>query len=182
MITRVQESVGSRHTGAGRQVARQWSLLPPLFLTLVVSCVLLSSCSSSRYADFYVIDSGFATAAEAFVSPTVKRGWLPKGLLIGATNIRERHSVDTNEVWARWQIQGAEVPKLLGSCVSLTVTREDLPTDPNKFRGEPQIDWWEFESQSKEPNVRFLRTTNEPKCFLAVNIDTGTVFFWRLSG
>jgi len=53
--------------------------------------VVLSACTSD------VLDASYATQAEAVAAGAVHRGWIPAWVPPEATDLREVHSVDTNE-------------------------------------------------------------------------------------
>ncbi len=44
-------------------------------------------------------ESVFANVKDARASGAVARGWVPNDLPESATDLRERHDLDTNEVW-----------------------------------------------------------------------------------
>jgi len=50
--------------------------------------------------------------SEARRAGEVDRGWLPDILPDGATNVRERHNIDTNETWCSFDLTGAESSRL----------------------------------------------------------------------
>ena len=60
-------------------------------LAVCTAAVLLSACTND------VLDASYATHAEAMAAGAVQRGWIPAWVPPEATDLREVHSVDTNE-------------------------------------------------------------------------------------
>ncbi|GAB3317215.1 hypothetical protein GCM10027564_27990 [Luteimonas notoginsengisoli] len=57
----------------------------------VVAAAIASSCTND------VLDSSYATRAEAIAAGAVKRGWIPAWVPAEATELLEVHKVDTSE-------------------------------------------------------------------------------------
>jgi hypothetical protein len=77
-----------------------------LLLVLVVA--------SSRYLERP--RSSFATYAEAEAAGMFKAGWLPSYLPKSATNIEERHDIDTNNVWASFSYAPEDTKTIQDNC------------------------------------------------------------------
>ena len=62
-----------------------------LRLAVCAAAVIISACTND------VLDTSYATQAEAVAAGAVQRGWIPAWVPTEATDLREVHSVDTNE-------------------------------------------------------------------------------------
>ena len=60
-------------------------------LAVCAAAAILSGCTND------VLDASYATQAEAVAAGAVQRGWIPAWVPLEARDLREVHSVDTNE-------------------------------------------------------------------------------------
>jgi len=145
-----------------------------VILLVLVSC-LLESCSDTR-------TSNYASVLEARRAGEFERGWLPAALPDDATNIREIHNVDTNEVWGLFLFpQGTRerLEKQLIPTTTLEVSRRPIRN--------PHVDWWpEFLTGTHTPgslsksDFAFYRSQDRTVYYFALDRHNGRAFFWAV--
>lgn len=98
--------------------------------------------------------------------------WVPVFLPKTATDIKERHNIDTNETWVFFKYGESDKLDLAKPC-------ESLPFDKVIF---PRVDrssiilWWDDLEESK---FDFFQC--EQNSFLALNKNIHEAYFWRLA-
>ena len=127
-----------------------------------------------------IIDAYYPTGTEALKSQSVRNGWLPKDIPQTATEIYDRHNVDTNQVWARWSLVPTDLTKWRENFEVVEVGDVRLPRSPNRRLVKPDVEWWTFESARQSGGLIFLRRLGERDSFWAVSESEGIVYFWRL--
>jgi hypothetical protein len=124
-------------------------------------------------------EESYATAGDARKAGAVDRGWIPAVIPASATNLRERHNVDTNEVAGTFRIPLGEVPELLarlnnvGEGESVRGTRIHPEPWPEILKGELS------QPRLQGEGIHLARDT-ERRVF-AVNRNTGEVHYWLIS-
>jgi hypothetical protein len=96
----------------------------------MVLLLLMVACSDYK-------DSSYASMAEARRAGMVDRGWLPDILPDGATRVRERHNVDTNETWCAFDLAASEAARLQAAMSPLTPSE----LSARSLRA-PGVGWW----------------------------------------
>ncbi len=76
---------------------------------LLVSCVFTLALGGACHES---PESSYASYEEARRAGAVERGWIPSLVPAGALNIREKHDLDTNEVWGVFDFADADVEAL----------------------------------------------------------------------
>ncbi len=142
---------------------------------LVVCCVaLLGACDSfTDFGDFYIMDATYETMGKAREDGAIDRGWVPEYLPDTATNIRERHSQDTNEGWGTYSFGDLDLSHFEKHWSH--AQSAPLPGDPNRFHGEPTIDWW---PGTLNDGLVFYRGIEDGHFWLAVDNEKKTCYFW----
>jgi hypothetical protein len=79
--------------------------------------VLVGGMATLWYID-YTANPGstFASYAEIERSGLMAAGWLPQYLPPSATDIEERHNLDTNGVWARFRYEAGDLESVESNC------------------------------------------------------------------
>lgn len=142
-------------------------------IALSVIPLFVSACSDRQQAMF--VDLKQARAAGFVV-----KGWIPNDLPESATELRELHDVDTNEVWGTFRL-----PTTAGGAIRLALA------DASRINAlsirSPNVDWWPREltgnlnARSLQEHGFELYSTPAPNAFwVAVNRAQGRGFFWSI--
>lgn len=127
-------------------------------------------------------ESSFASVKEARSSGSVARGWVPNELPESATDLRELHDSDTNEVWGTFRLPGGEQGP------SVRLTRVDADKMNGHMVRSPRASWWpealtgNVDSRVLEKNGLELYSTPAPfEFWIAIDRNGGRGFFWSSS-
>jgi hypothetical protein len=127
-------------------------------------------------SDFH--ESAYPTAEAARHAGVVERGWLPQVLPARATEIRERHNVDTNEIVGSFAFQATDAEALRGL--------EQIPQERvRQIAGPHRVpSWWpEVLRGDLEPpelaraDLEILKE-KQGEFLFAIDWKTGRCFFW----
>lgn len=104
--------------------------------------------------------------------------WIPGFLPPSATGIRERHNLDTNEVWLSFQFNQSDPNPMMASCDRVT---EDKVTYPRKSPS----DWWPRILTQLPGGVQTSDQVYEYyQCkdggTMAINAKRSEAFYWEL--
>jgi hypothetical protein len=144
----------------------------------IVAVVLFSAqllgggCSDRR-------ESSFASVKEARSSGAVARGWVPNDLPESATDLRELHDLDTNEVWGTFRLPVSE------RAPSVALTRVEASKLNGHAVRSPRASWWpetltgNLDSGVLQKNGLELYSAPPPSEFwIAIDRNGGRGFFW----
>jgi hypothetical protein len=144
---------------------------------LFVAVVLLAA--ACDYLD--TRESAYATLAEARAAGALARGWVPEYLPASAREIRERHNVDTNEVWGRFEFDANDRAPTARACRSIDVGQLNLPGAETRgtawwaemLRTDPSAaaEHFELHACGTSPQTSHRR-------YLAVHRRMPTAFYW----
>lgn len=125
---------------------------------------------------FDTVESEYSDSVEAINSGAIERGWIPAFLPASAREIREKHNLDTNEVWVHFLIDDGSLADIKRSCHAAQLTGVILP---RKESG----DWWPSAlvdgSQVQAGEYAYYRCIDGG--FVALRLNEQGVFYWRLS-
>lgn len=143
----------------------------------------LAACS-----DFENRETTYATLEEAAADGAIDRGWIPEYFPGSAVQLRERHDLDTNEVWIRFTFAQGDISSILGACREVERLEVGFP------RGTRQIPWWPGELQqtgmTPRDRYRLFRCdaafdypggSYDVPAFIAIEAGGTTAWYWRLS-
>jgi hypothetical protein len=129
-----------------------------LILALVAATLFGCERRSSAYPSFQAaLDDG-----------AIDRGWVPEFLPGDSVEIRERHDIDTNEVWGSFRRAEGNLEELTDALCEI-VDSVQLPNDP-------RVAWWPSESEL------LSGAYNLTKCeqvYFALGPENG--YFWMLA-
>src|SRR4030095_13345526 len=142
-------------------------------ITVYLSLLILEAGCSDRY------ESHYATLSAATKDGAVDRGWIPDLLNVNASEIRELHNLDTNEVWGACQFPKSEKP--FTSDVPEAAAADVVQA--NVFFRSPRIGWWpealdaplDIDQLSRAGFKMF--TDPEKEFFFAINESEGKGYF-----
>jgi hypothetical protein len=83
------------------------------------------------------MESHYSNMQEAAADGAIERGWIPAWLPGSATDIREVHDVDTNEVWIRFQYEPGQFSPP-STCSPAAIEQIRVSRGPSLWRGR----WW----------------------------------------
>jgi hypothetical protein len=126
--------------------------------------LLLVACSGEVQVNQYP-SSEAARAAGA-----VQRGWVPNVLPSSAVNIIEKHDLDTNQTWGRFQFAAIDSQRVRESLV-IAKRSPECPRDAKEA-------WWPHESVTSGKEFSKYRSSNDVFWF-AIDWQVHTVYFWR---
>jgi hypothetical protein len=125
------------------------------------------------------LESVFANVKEARSSGAVARGWVPNDLPESATDLRERHDLDTNEVWGILRLPATEHPS------SITLRRVEASKITGHAVRSPRVSWWpEMLTGNLDGRVleqhgfEFYSTLAPFEFWIAIDRNRGRGFFW----
>src|SRR5438270_5107414 len=78
----------------------------------------------------------YVSAQEARAAGAIDRGWIPRLLPPSAKFIREKHNIDTNESWGRFEFSASDARGLASA-----VTPIRSGADRECVR-DPHVNWW----------------------------------------
>lgn len=142
---------------------------------LLTAVLLMTAC------DMDVVTEAYATRAEAEKAGAFARGWIPNGIPPSAHDLREAHSVDTNQRWGLFDFNPADGAGLRAmlepSEVSLTGTSTGIPQ---------RIEWWPVllrtaldDAKLKAAGLQAYRSSDR-QLIVIVNWAQGRAYYWSL--
>jgi hypothetical protein len=138
-----------------------FSLVAALFLFFIY--VLSDENIEVNYSDYEEASKNGVVPPDA---------WLPVFLPKSATDIKERHNIDTNETWVFFKYKEIDKTELIKACVVLSIDKVIFPRSDRSF----VISWWEDLS---ETTFNFFQC--EQNSFLAIKNNSHEAYFWRLA-
>lgn len=132
---------------------------------------LISACDRMDTVEDVYPDSETAINAGA-----IERGWIPTFLPPSAKDIREKHNLDTNEVWMRFSLESGELTSIEKSCHPIHLEMVALP----RKRGG---DWWPGALiDGAQPQAgEYVYYRCDDGALVAVKTNEQEVYYWRLS-
>lgn len=105
-------------------------------LALLFASSLLSGCDSLDGKNDW-ISSEYSTMQEAVDAGALRNGWIPSDMPASAHSIVEVHSVDSNEIWLKFQYEGQGIERLRDKC-----TEDPEVALPDAKRTRLNVPWW----------------------------------------
>jgi hypothetical protein len=153
-------------------MGRPLSRLAHVPVALLATLAWAAGCASNSTPE-----RSFATRAEAQRGGGFDTGWLPDPLVPpSGKNIRARRDLHSNQLWARFEFEGADRGPLGQGCSRIGQERLRLPA--SETRG---IGWWP-EMLRSDPGVavqQFEIYACGADARLAVHRSLDTAFYWR---
>ena len=131
-------------------------------------------------------ESHYPTFAAAVADGAVARGWVPDMLPADATDIREMHDLDTEEVWIRFTSGAAALGDMARACAEVGALEVAWP------RGTRRLSWWPHDMpqavSSPASRWRFFRCPSPDRypgqrytlpTFLALAGGERHAWYWR---
>lgn len=124
------------------------------------------------------VKSEYPNAQAAISAGAIQRGWIPAFLPSSATQIIEKHNLDTNEVWLRFLIDPKQLYSIEKRCQPI------LPSEivlPRRSAG----DWWPDALTEKQRGAwpaaeAYTLYRCENGGLVAVEADGRSVFYWHV--
>lgn len=171
--------------GIGRQSCRynarhsdrqgRCGLSHKLLSLLVLAALLLIAISCENLDTF---ESSYVDFREVQVANVAgKEKWIPSYLPQSATQIREKHNIDTNERWLSFQFAKTDRQVFLEYCKQV---RNELFRLPHRRAG-----WWwpdelqELQSNPQELSKKYIFLTCDEDWIAAINFESNVAFFWE---
>jgi len=126
-----------------------------LFSTLLLGC---------NEADVKV----YGSSDEARADGAIARGWIPQSLPKSSKAIREKHDLDTNESWGRFEFAAPDA-----ATFAATLTR--ITTSGTCLR-DPRVEWWPASTLS---SLEKYQANDDKRVFFAIDWKNNVGFFWR---
>ncbi|WP_162374345.1 hypothetical protein [Pseudoxanthomonas sangjuensis] len=112
----------------------------------------------------------FDSRNEITESGYFEKGWIPRWLPDSATNIREKHEVDTIATVLVFEYSSGDEPPFGNECVATDSERVSAP--------RLTAHWWPAVAQLKAMPLLY-RCPDDNSGFLAASADGKTAYFWR---
>lgn len=156
-----------------------------LFNFLAVSILSLGVAGCSEFSGHNdVISKTYGTYSEASNNEAFELGWLPRQMPLSARNIIEVHSVDSGELWLRFEYKDEDIVGLLEGCAA-----RPTPHFPDRRRTLRSAPWWpdylvrEYEGRvsaglSVFSCPKMSHASSEYAAGIAVSRSTRTVWYW----
>jgi hypothetical protein len=143
------------------------------FATLALASLLLAAGGCERWE---TVESAYPDHAAAAAAGALGEGrWIPALLPRSATDIREAHDLDTNEVRLRFRFAAADLAAMVAAC-------SPVPPDEAARARRPLVAWWPAalteggrESGTALPDFGLHRCADGS---LAVDRERREAFFW----
>jgi hypothetical protein len=147
------------------------SVRKTIIATILVAQLWSVGCSDRR-------EASFATPKEARNAGAVAKGWIPGDLPDSATELREVHDVDTNEVWGTFRLYTNE-PGTIG------LSRIEASRINGHSVRAPRVTWWpeklsgSLDARSLEKDgFELYAARGQTEFWIAINQQTHQGFFW----
>lgn len=134
-------------------------------LALIISACEKMDTVETTYPDFESVIKASAIG---------KGKWIPKFLPPSATNIRERHNLDTNEIWLSFHFNTTDQTSLSRACQPITARKI---TYPRKSPGR----WWPaalIQNAGDARNGAYAYYQCEDAATLAIDTKKSEAFYW----
>jgi hypothetical protein len=115
----------------------------------------------------------YSSATEARAHGAIERGWVPRLLPPSATIIREKHDMDTNECWGRFDFKAND-----RSGLAFMVTPAERAVEA--CVRDPGVSWWPLHG-SPSQTFQTYKSKDDDRLFLKIDWHTGTAYYWRCS-
>ncbi len=159
-------------------------------LALLVLAAVLIALAVTTHKRLDIRESQYPTMAQAREDQAIQHGWLPEFLPPSATDIRERHDLDTNAVILRFHFPVNETGFWNGACQPVDLDqagRPDLrPDGQPDGRLTASASWWPqdlFPEPGASPAYDFLACpaspgTGPPRLLLAIDPRASLALAW----
>jgi hypothetical protein len=134
---------------------------------VVILFVLLSMSSSGCSA---LVESRYTTYDQAVQGGAIERGWLPEVMPATASNIREAHDADTNQVWVSFDFPQEAVESLSSLCSPVSFDQVTLPASGPR--------WWDTQALKDPWNAFYVCGDPASLGYLAVLGTGDQAYYW----
>jgi hypothetical protein len=143
-----------------------------IVIVLFASVVLVAAACEQMET----FETTYPDAASAIKAGAVGEGkWVPKFLPSSATNIRETHNMDTNELWLSFHFQPTDYASFGQACTPITASKTAYP---RKSPGR----WWPIGLLQGSGDVpgsyEFYQCAGSG--ILAIDASKSAAFYWDL--
>lgn len=132
-----------------------------VLLTVMVSCTDMVESSYSSMDEAHGRDAG--------------HGWLPSFLPSAAEEIKEVHSLDSNQVWGTFRLNGTSPPSSFCQAPSNV---------PEIYIGNPGVQWWPKKLKGRvisSSRMTLLRCSGADEVLIVSN-DGSNRYYWVRKG
>lgn len=140
-------------------------------ISVAIALLLLGACCE-RMETFENIYPDYQAAIDA---GGVKRGWVPSFLPSSAKDIREKHDLDTNQVWLRFSLPDGGLDPINNSCRPANHITVSLP---RKTAG----DWWPdalVKTSAAQPRLGdYVYYKCDSGSWIAAALKSHEVYYW----
>lgn len=153
-------------------VRLQKFVLLAVVLILIVGCDWLETFETT-YPDFEAVIQEEGIPEKGGIGPG---RWIPRFLPSSATDIIERHEIDTSERWLFFHFNPKDLTVMVSTCKE--VTQSEVI-----YTGDIARSWWPGTLTTRSGNIHSQKTDYEYyQCIgrgtIAVNIEKKEVYFW----
>ena len=127
------------------------------------------------------MESSYVSLAEAKAGGGITRGWIPSSLADAVYAIREKHDLDTNEVWGTFRFPKGQDP--LDPSIVESMSSDVIPKLSFRVSG---VGFWPAllcpPIQASRASSEGFQFFSEPKShfIFAINRDGGLGFYWSV--
>jgi hypothetical protein len=114
----------------------------------------------------------YASLDAARADGAIQRGWIPDFVPPSAANIVEKHNIDTNETWGRFEFAASDAESFASSLTEASVPVASCPRDARE-------EWWPHERISSGSEFRHYRAKPDGRVFFAIDWQRRVSYFWR---
>ena len=146
--------------------------------SLAAGLAVLAACGAFGCNE--TLDAHYDSLEAAKRQGAIERGWIPRFAPPSASSIRERHDLDTNEVWGAFDFSSGDAELLRKQLQSLRV--EDLAGREARAAG---TDWWPPEltgslnaASLRNAGLDVFRESESGDFYAAVDWKRGRLYFW----
>jgi hypothetical protein len=125
------------------------------------------------------VENAYASFGDALRAGAVGEGkWIPELVPPSATDIREAHNLDTNEIWVTFHFSSAELSLITRQCTRATA---EIVSRPRRRPGR----WWP-ETLLPNPTAKtsgnaYVHYECGGKTFLSIDPANERAYYWALS-
>ena len=140
---------------------------------IIVSFLLVSACHCGEERE-----TRYARYEDAVQDGAIRRGWIPPFLPRSARSIIERHDIDTNETWIKFDFSETDRRSLrvAPDCVSISMAEAWFPRP---------VDWWPAALRAGTTSsefvyfaCEFLKPSNAHRGYLALSTKNPLAYYW----
>lgn len=117
-----------------------------------------------------LVESNYPTYQQAAQSGAIESGWLPAFLPESASNIRESHDPETNQVWVSFEFPQEEIESFAAFCTSVSYDQVTLPDLAPR--------WWDEKALNDPWNAFYVCGDTASLGYLAVLGTGDQAYFW----